>query len=182
MASLHTPNYHLNQWEATDQVLHTDFNEDNAKVDQVLKTLDQSTKKLTQQAQSQTSQLADHSQKIGQHAQLLQGLSSQMSTRGNCVIVTGSYVGNGKCGVKSPNTLTFSSKPHLLVVAQNNTFFFAYQSVTEVPIVQQWTAPSYIRVKWEGNRVQWYHENSTSYQLNNENTRAYYMALLSASQ
>ena len=37
MASNYTENYGLCQWEATDQVLRTDFNEDNAKVDAALK-------------------------------------------------------------------------------------------------------------------------------------------------
>ena len=36
MAANQTTNYQLNQWEATDQVLRTDFNADNAKVDAVL--------------------------------------------------------------------------------------------------------------------------------------------------
>lgn len=39
MASNYTSNYNLCQWEATDQVLRTDFNEDNAKVDSALKGL-----------------------------------------------------------------------------------------------------------------------------------------------
>lgn len=33
MASNHTQNYGLCQWEATDQVLRTDFNEDNQKIE-----------------------------------------------------------------------------------------------------------------------------------------------------
>ena len=37
MATNHTTNYQLNQWEATDQVLRTDFNADNAKLDAALK-------------------------------------------------------------------------------------------------------------------------------------------------
>ena len=39
MASNYTGNYNLCQWEATDAVLRTDFNEDNAKVDAALGTL-----------------------------------------------------------------------------------------------------------------------------------------------
>ena len=37
MATNHTTNYQLNQWEATDQVLRTEFNADNAKLDAALK-------------------------------------------------------------------------------------------------------------------------------------------------
>ena len=39
MASNQTSNYGLNQWEAADQVLRTDFNADNSKIDDALKEL-----------------------------------------------------------------------------------------------------------------------------------------------
>lgn len=39
MATNYTTNYQLNQWEPTDQVLRTDFNADNAKIDAALKEL-----------------------------------------------------------------------------------------------------------------------------------------------
>ena len=39
MASNYTENYGLCQWEATDQVLRTEFNEDNRKVDEALSKL-----------------------------------------------------------------------------------------------------------------------------------------------
>ena len=49
MASNYTENYGLCQWEATDGVLRTDFNEDNAKIDTVLKGLsDQVNQKAAQ--------------------------------------------------------------------------------------------------------------------------------------
>lgn len=41
MASNQTSNYGLNQWEATDQVLRTDFNEDNAKLEAALAALEE---------------------------------------------------------------------------------------------------------------------------------------------
>ena len=39
MATNQTTNYQLNQWEPADQVLRTDFNADNAKLDTALKSL-----------------------------------------------------------------------------------------------------------------------------------------------
>ena len=36
MASNYTTNYQLNQWEAGDQVLRTEFNQDNQKIDTAL--------------------------------------------------------------------------------------------------------------------------------------------------
>ena len=51
MSTNHTTNYNLNQWEATDKVLRTDFNEDNAKIDAALKGLsDQVAGKAAQSA------------------------------------------------------------------------------------------------------------------------------------
>ena len=41
MASGKTENYGLNQWEATDQVVRTDFNADNAKIDSALQGLEE---------------------------------------------------------------------------------------------------------------------------------------------
>lgn len=49
MASNYTENYGLCQWEATDAVLRTDFNEDNAKIDAALKTQASSISDLTAQ-------------------------------------------------------------------------------------------------------------------------------------
>ena len=40
MSTNHTTNYDLCQWEATDQVLRTDFNEDNAKLEAALSSLE----------------------------------------------------------------------------------------------------------------------------------------------
>ena len=37
MSTNHTTNYDLNQWEGTDKVLRTEFNQDNAKIDAALK-------------------------------------------------------------------------------------------------------------------------------------------------
>ena len=49
MASNHTQHYGLCQWEATDAVLRTDFNEDNQKIDTELKTQAGSISNLTAQ-------------------------------------------------------------------------------------------------------------------------------------
>ena len=39
MESSHTAVYQLNQWDAADPVIRTDFNEDNAKIEAALETL-----------------------------------------------------------------------------------------------------------------------------------------------
>ena len=49
MASNYTEQYKLCQWEETDAVLRTDFNEDNQKIDAALKTQEGSISSLSSQ-------------------------------------------------------------------------------------------------------------------------------------
>ena len=74
MATNHTTHYQLNQWEAADQVLRTDFNQDNQKIDAALAGLDGRTEVL----------------------------ESAVSRCGNCIVVHGSDIGNGQAGVGTP--------------------------------------------------------------------------------
>lgn len=67
MASNYTENYGLCQWEATDQVLRTEFNEDNKKADKILGAL---------------------SETVQDHAATLEGC-------GNCQIYWTTYQGTG---------------------------------------------------------------------------------------
>ena len=83
MATNHTTNYQLNQWEATDQVLRTDFNQDNQKIDGALKN----------------------------HDEELAGLEAAIAAKGNCHFYTTSYVGTGQVGANNPCTLSFPAKP-----------------------------------------------------------------------
>jgi len=46
MPSNFTPNYNLNQWEADDRVLRTDFNADNAKLEAALSSLEERVARL----------------------------------------------------------------------------------------------------------------------------------------
>ena len=60
MASNYTENYGLCQWEATDGVLRTDFNEDNTKIDTALKGLsDQVTQKAAQSTVNDLTQIVN---------------------------------------------------------------------------------------------------------------------------
>ena len=74
MSTNHTTNYNLNQWEATDKVLRTDFNEDNAKIDAALKT---------------------NADAAASAAETAASLTSQMAGKGNCQVYQTTYVGNG---------------------------------------------------------------------------------------
>ena len=48
MSTNHTRNYDLCQWEASDKVLRTDFNADNAKIDAALAQLNRYTASVEQ--------------------------------------------------------------------------------------------------------------------------------------
>ena len=67
MSTNHTTNYNLNQWEAADKVLRTEFNEDNAKIDAALKS----------------------------SADAIGALEGQMAGKGNCQLHYSAYTGNG---------------------------------------------------------------------------------------
>lgn len=74
MASNYTENYGLCQWEATDQVLRTDFNGDNAKIDDAL-----------------TQFSTEIAKKVNQS--LFTNLQAQVN--GAAYYRTGTYTGNG---------------------------------------------------------------------------------------
>lgn len=73
-----TMNYQLNQWEADDSFLRTDFNEDNAKIDAALKAHDTA---LGQKADSSSVTAS------------LNALNTTVSAK--CQVVFGSYTGDG---------------------------------------------------------------------------------------
>ena len=83
MASNYTTNYQLNQWEAGDQVLRTEFNQDNQKIDGALAGL---------AAQNEELEVA-------------------VASKGNCHFYTTSYIGTGQVGANNPCTLSFPAKP-----------------------------------------------------------------------
>ena len=86
MATNHTTNYELSQWLSADQVLRTDFNADNAKIDAALKDLgDQVVQKASQSAVDTLTTAV--SQKAEQSA-----LTAAVSTIPK--VAVGTYTGN----------------------------------------------------------------------------------------
>lgn len=77
MASNYTENYGLCQWEATDQVLREEFNQDNKKVDEALK------------------EAAGVAQAAQELAGIAQTLAQEAYSPENSPFVVGSYTGNG---------------------------------------------------------------------------------------
>ena len=102
MASNYTENFGLCQWEATDQVLRTEFNEDNAKLDAALSALETALK-------TQGNTQAEQANTITQHTDAIAKL-------GNCQLYTTSYSGNGKYGSANKNSLKFPKQPVLMMI------------------------------------------------------------------
>ena len=94
MASNHTTNYQLCQWQADDQVKRTDFNEDNAKIDSALKGLSDGLAAAQAEKADQTAldALAAEVAKKATTA-ALEALSQKLASM-PC-LVTGTYTGDG---------------------------------------------------------------------------------------
>ena len=94
MASNHTANYQLSQWQADDQVKRTDFNGDNAKIDAALNDLSDGLAAAREEKadQSALDALAAEVAKKATTA-ALEALSNTLASMPR--LVTGTYTGNG---------------------------------------------------------------------------------------
>lgn len=140
MASNYTEHLGLCQWEATDQVLRTDFNEDNAKIDEVLGEL---------------------SKTVAQHSTAVDQCTAAIPKLGNCQIYTTSYVGNNSSGASNPNRLTFPHKPILMMVFSTQHRMLAFfESNWAYTFTNGSGSCNVLTCSRSGNSVSWYHDNS----------------------
>jgi len=107
MASNYTSNYSLCQWQASDKVLRTEFNADNAKIDAAIQAVD---RRLTAVAGTKADKSA------------LNTLQTSVSSQGealalrNCAVYFKSFTGDGK----SDLTFTFPARPAVVIFFRNN--------------------------------------------------------------
>lgn len=158
MASNYTENYGLCQWEATDQVLRTDFNEDNAKVDAAI---------------------------AGNTAAIV-ALTGQLAQKGNCQIETFTYIGTGTYGQSNPTRINFSAKPlYFVVMGYSDNFMFGCGEEDHAYTVNysggsNSTDVVYSNVTWIGNQLQIYHLARPQYQFNVKDIKYRVVALYAA--
>ena len=107
MAANQTTNYQLNQWEAADQVLRTDFNADNAKVDAALAG------KVDQAALDN----------LESTVETLTGTTASLSATHNGRVYTSSYTGNGSAS----KTISFPARPMLVNIMGSSNWLCAVQ-------------------------------------------------------
>ena len=167
MASNQTSNYGLNQWEATDQVLRTEFNEDNQKIDAALKELADKDTALEGTLASQ---------------------AEQITKLGNCRIETFTYTGTGTYGQYNPTRYNFSTQPLFLMVIGLNIRMVAFKGQTLVPIlsrpVNNAAQPilNNIPCTWSSTRVSIYSTENDRFQLNEEGHEYWGLALFAMNE
>jgi len=177
MASNYTRNYGLCQWAASDKVLRTEFNADNAKIDAALA------------AKADTSSLSSLSATVGGKASqsaldalssIVSGHTSTLSKKGNCQLCVKTYVGTGAYGNSTPTTVTFPGKPWFVVFATSEGWWVpAVQGVT---VLQHFGAssPSSLTGKWSGNSVSLISQRNAVVQMNEANTTYTVIGLIDA--
>ena len=113
MASNYTTNYQLNQWEAGDQVLRTEFNRDNQKIDAALAGL------------------------AGQNEELEAALAATAAGAGNCQMELFTYTGTGTCGAGNPTRVQFSHLPEVFFIGGGESLMLGRGGVSRVTLIAQ---------------------------------------------
>ena len=108
----------------------------------------------------------------------LQKIDQALTGKGNCKIITGTYVGTGTCGKNAPNSLTFEAPP-LMVVIGGECFTTAISGTTIATLLQSGGNYYYsLHLTWAGNTLSWYQENLANLQLNSKDVTYHYLAYI----
>ena len=151
MASNYTTNYQLNQWEAGDQVLRTEFNQDNQKIDTALAGL-----------AAQNTELA-----------------AAVANKGNCQLYTTSYVGTGTYNSTSSCSLSFPGTPLVVLIGACSSQGTLFCALSGMPVTFAHSSGySMNMLTWSGNTLTWYHHMSADGQLNSAGVTYQVIALL----
>ena len=173
MATNQTANYDLNQWLSTDQVLRTDFNADNAKLDAA----------LAGKAEAETVSALQTAVAAKAEQTAVDALSAQVAALPR--IAAGTYVGTGTSDSSGPCRLDFTDSlgrpPQLVVVrpqAGMGDGLVLLQGMTESmdALSGNYGSGSNNTVSWSGASVSWYAEFAAS-QFNNKGTIYHYFAI-----
>ena len=103
-------------------------------------------------------------------------LAALSSGKGNCAIVTGSYVGSGTYGSGNRTVLSFDSPPAALFVA-SGWQFWAVRGADTVSTLGGSNGADWLTLSWEGSQVSWYSTRNAVRQLNEAGTTYFYIAL-----
>ena len=151
MSTNHTTNYDLNQWEGTDKVLRTEFNEDNAKIDAALKA----------------------------NADAIAANMAAMALKGNCKLEYFTYTGTGKSGANNPTVYTFSKAPVLFLACGEECVLLGskYLSCLTAYTFKYDQVVGARHMTWAGNQLSFYSSANTQGSITSYNNPALQMNL-----
>jgi len=142
MASNYTSNYGLCQWQASDKVLRTEFNADNAKIDAAIAAVDGRVDSLDS-SKASVPALDSLKSKVNTLSTTVSGQGDTLKLKGNCQITVSTYTGNGQ----DTRTHTFPRRPVLFFITGPAVIFTGYGSTYTINC-----AGSHgIEVTWSGN-------------------------------
>ena len=166
MSSQKTEHYELNQWLATDQVLRTDFNADNAKIDAALAD------------KAEASALETLSATVASHAAALTKL-------GNCQMQIFSYTGTGTYGQNNPTTISFPKRPAFFLATGSQGLVVGFGSADDqatVVTTNQWgTGCQALNFVWNGSQARFWWQEPNG-QLNASGKTYWVLALYDATE
>ena len=181
MASNYTSSYKLNQWAASDRVLRTEFNADNAKIDAALtgKASASTVSSLQSTVNSLSASKADQSA-----LEALKTTVNQQGTaltgKGNCKIHTMSYTGTGVYGKDNQTSLTFPAVPEIVFITSSDGYQATFIRGATLTHSSNGGTGNPLAVTWTGKSMKWYNHMSHIAQLNMAGTQYFVVALLKA--
>lgn len=160
MPSNFTEHYQLSQWEPEDAVRRADFNEDNAKIDAAIK------------AQADA---------LAAEAFTREALAGQVAKLGDCLIHTTGYSGNGSGTSSAARTLTFPSKPYMVIICgPASSMVLVYGAASGLAAYNGGGYEN--RVSWKDNSVTWYCTDTLGAHMMNASGSYKVLALLKADE
>ena len=168
MASNYTSSYNLNQWSASDRVLRTEFNADNAKIDAAL-----AGKASASSVSGLQNALNSLQTTVGQHTAALSG-------KGNCQLYVASYTGTGRSEAANPNSLTFPTAPEVVYIGKGGNWLVLVQGEASTWAMGSSGGTGAVTVSWSGKTVRWYSTNARA-QMNESGSVYKAIALMKAS-
>ena len=185
MASNYTSSYKLNQWAASDRVLRTEFNADNAKIDAALSTLDSGKADASALNSLQTTVNGLKTSKADKSAlEALKTTVNQQGTaltgKGNCKIHTASYTGTGVYGKDNQTSLAFPAVPEIVFITSSDGYQATFIRGATLTHSSNGGTGNPLAVTWTGKSMKWYNHMSHIAQLNMAGTQYFVVALLKA--
>ena len=151
MASNYTMNYQLNQWEAADQVLRTDFNQDNQKIDAALAGL------------------------AAKNTELGGAVAAPVAGGGNCQMELFTYTGTGAYGATGPTQVQFTQKPDVYLISGDLALLAGYSGSGQAFMVcrvfnsNSDSFTDSVSTTWDGAKLSLLNYSRARYQMNTQN-------------